>query len=227
MARFRIGFFGNDFFTTAASSFFPKTATIQAAKKGFFVSRKDGELEERLASEADGESMLGTKVYGEVIIESGSFFEQEDTAQENPIPYEGLKIQSVLTEVRQDKNIITTELQGRDGSVKEYISRKDFNITMTGIIQGENTGDLINDVVGSNIQDIGNFYPFVDVTRLANILAVPDSIVITSDFLQIYGISDVVVVSFSTPQVRGVHDGQVFQINMLSDTAIELNELEI
>jgi len=226
-----LGGFGSGFRTNVQHNFNIKGIGIQAAKTLFFRFQKDKELEKELRDAADGEGVLGTLVYDELVIKGGNFFEQDDIQQENPIPYEGLKIHAVLIEVNQSKNIVTTSLQGRNGTVKEYVSDGDFAITLTGFITGENFGpDMETRAEEAVIRDLGNFYPEVDVQRMITILKVPDSITLISNFLSQFDISDSVVMNYSIPQREATRDMQPFQINLLSDTPInllDLNELEI
>ncbi len=162
-------------------------------------------------------SMLGTPVFTQVEIKAGRYFAIDDIERTTPIEYEGIILQTVLLEVSQPKNIITTSIQGRNGSVKEYISDGDFLITLTGGVIGETENGVI--------KDINQFYPEVDVRRLANIVKVPDSIEIVSEFLEFFDIRDVVVTNHNFNQLEGTRDFQPFQISMLSDSPIELNEL--
>lgn len=182
-------------------------------------------IEEAQLAASDGMSYLGTLVYGPLIFNSGRYFEQDDVLQEDPIQYEGLKMHTVLTQVSMVKNVIVTPINGRNSTVKEYISDGDYNISIFGSLVGENVGDLFDDVENAEIQDIGNFAPEVDMARLKTILTVPDAITLTSDFLSIFNISTCVVVDFNIPQKEGTRDMQPFQINLLSDTPIDLNEV--
>ena len=209
--------------TTVKSSYFAAGVGVGVAKAIAFKVLKDRELEFDLQGKHSGTSYLGTRVYDELVIQGGRYFEQEDTEQANPIPYDGLKIHSVIIEVNQSKNVVTTSLAGRDGTVKEYIGLGDYAITLTGVLNGENEGNMETEAFNSTIKDIGNFYPFVDAARLKTILEVPGSIEINSDFLSIWGISRVVVMGFNVPQIAGNHDTQFFTINVLSDNQINLN----
>jgi len=171
-----------------------------------------------LDEQSEAISYLGTPVFDQIIIAGGNFFELQDVNKENPIPFDGLILQTVLLEVVQTKNIVTTSLQGRNGTVKEFVSDGDFVITMTGIV----TGEL--DTQG-NIQNIGNVYPETDVNKLIEICKVPDALTVTSTFLQLFGINEVVITTYSLNQLEATRDMQPFQVSMLSDVPIELNEL--
>jgi len=163
-------------------------------------------------------SYFGTQVFDEVIIQGGNFTDVTDPKKPK-ISYETLTLQAVLLEVTQSKNIVTTALQGRNGTVKEFISDGDFAITMTGLVVGEMDEN-------NKIQNIGNFYPEADVKKLIAIVEVSDALTITSNFLQLFGINKVVITDSTINQLQGTRSIQPFQILMLSDVPIQLNELE-
>lgn len=170
--------------------------------------------------QSDIRSYLGTPVFDQVIIAEGQYFEIQDVSKENPIPFESLTLQTVLLEVSQTKNIVTTALQGRNGTIKEYVADGDFAITMTGGVIGEMD-------TNGNVQDIGNFYPEVDTKRLVEICKVPNQLTITSNFLQLFGINEVVITSYNINQQQGTRNLQPFVLNLLSDNPIDLDELAI
>ena len=169
--------------------------------------------------QSDITSYLGTPVFDQVIIAGGQYFEIDDINKENPIPYDELVLQTVLLEVTQTKNIVTTALQGRNGTVKEFVSDGDFVINMIGGIIGE------TDENGS-IQNIGNFYPEVDVKKLIEITKVPSALTITSAFLQSFGINEAVITNYTINQPEGQRNVQPFTMALLSDVPADLNELE-
>jgi hypothetical protein len=113
------------------------------------------------------------------------------------------------------KNIVTTQIQGRNGTIKEYVSDGDFEIDVRGVIVGDGQ----------------NEYPSLDVEELVRLLTVPDTLTVTSDFLSrfssisplgIEGIDNVVITDFSLPQREGFRNAQLFQFKMLSNEPIEL-----
>ena len=205
-----------------------KGVGIQALKARLF--RTDGfiksksELEEDF--KGDKKSYLGTPIFDPLTIKGGRFFELDDIKSSNEIDYDGLLIPAVIIEITQSKNIITTAMQGRNGTIKEFISDGDFAITITGIIIGQNEGTA--GTKDARVKDIGNVYPEDDVKKLITILKVPDVLTLTSTFLNdIFGINQLVITNYSIPQREGSIDMQPFQISMLTDTAIDLEELTI
>jgi hypothetical protein len=195
----------------AAFPAFVRTAALTAAQAVVFTRSKVRK------EKTDIESYLGTPVFAQVQIQGGSFFELEDTTGENPIEFEGIVMQTVLVDVSMSKNIVKTSIQGRDGTVKEYISKGDYIINMTGNIVGQTKGNTI--------EGIGQVFPKIDTEKLIKICEVPEAITITSEFLQLFGINEVVIEDYKFAEKEGFRNMQPFQISMSSDTPINLEEL--
>jgi len=166
---------------------------------------------------AERQSYLGTPVHTQIQIQGGQFFELEDIEGNNPIEYEGIVMQTALVDVSMSKNIVKTAIQGRDGTVKEYVSLGDYLITIQG--------NIIGITEGNTVEDIGNVYPAIDTERLIQICQIPDAIEVTSEFLQLFGISQMVISDFKFAELQGFRNMQPFQITALSDTPINLEEL--
>jgi len=165
----------------------------------------------------DVTSMLGTPVYDQVQIQEGQFFELEDVNGQNPIEYEGIVMQNILVDVSMTKNIIKTPIQGLNGTIKEFVSMGDYVVNMTGNIIGVTNGNTVN--------SIGQVFPRVDTERLIEICKAPQSLTITSGFLQLFGINEIVITGFKFAQKEGSRDTQPFQITALSDQPINLDEV--
>lgn len=114
-------------------------------------------------------------------------------------------LETVLITVSKPKRVITTEIQGRDGTVKEYIGAADAQITINGIITGNN-----------------GVYPRDEVNRLVKWLDAPVSKNITAWWLGNLGIDRIVVQGYSIPQVQGGYSYQIFSIDAISDLPVEL-----
>lgn len=112
---------------------------------------------------------------------------------------------TVLCTVSQAKKIIKTEIQGRDGTVKEYIGLDDYQVNINGIITAAN-----------------GVHPADTVTELKKMLDAPVPIPIISSFLNRLGIYNVVIENYTLPQVAGGYSKQDFSINAISDAPLEL-----
>ncbi|MDB0602641.1 DUF6046 domain-containing protein [Tenacibaculum maritimum] len=121
----------------------------------------------------------------------------------------------VLT-VSQEKNIITTPLQGRDGTVKEFISKGDYNISADLAVSNYNKSESEDSSDESSFQ-----YPRELLEKLVKLLNVDDTIIVDSDFLTVFGVKSVVVQSYNLQQETH-SNRQSLQIQMLSDEPYEI-----
>jgi len=179
-------------------------AVVGAAKSALY------NVPEKASEDPGKTSYLGTPVYSNFIVEPGTYTDLDG----NDIEFNGIEVEAVLLVVSQSKNIVSTPIQGRNGTVKEYISDGDYQISVEGI--------LINQATPG-----GNVYPTDEVADLVAILGVPDAITINSEFLDLFDINSAVVTDYSIGQVQGTRNQQPFKISLLSDTPIELEEVQI
>lgn len=122
---------------------------------------------------------------------------------EFPLP-NGLKLKmaDILITVNQQRNIIKTTIQGRSGTVKEYIADGDFTINIKGALVIPQSND----------------YPEALVRDLMSVLNLKEVIEPTCDYLRLFDIYGIVITGYSFPQQRGFQNVQLFEINALSDT---------
>lgn len=146
-------------------------------------------------------SKLNTIVYSNVIFNAGVILD-ENGAQVDK--WDDFRIDDVLLNVSQSKKIITTEIQGRDGTVKEYIGLDDFQVQITGRLNGTY-----------------NVNPKELTRQLKIILSAGQPLEITSWYLQNLDITDIVVKDFNFGQTEGEYSTQYFTINAMSDKRFE------
>lgn len=148
------------------------------------------------------DSVLGTPVFADVTLMGGSY---TDIITNKVVTYPELRYDAVLLTVDFAARIIKTEIQGRNGTVKEYIGEDDAKISIQGIICGTN-----------------GHYPAFEVGQLNDWRRAPVAKSVVSTFLQNIGINSLVVEDFSIPQVAGGYSYQTFTINCISDLPVEL-----
>lgn len=147
-------------------------------------------------------SKLGTVVYSNLIFNAGKVIEGIVVIPGSE--WQDFRCDDILFSISQSKKIITTEIQGRDGTVKEYIGLDDYQIQMTGRING-----------GYNV------YEKELVATLKKILSVGQPLAVSSWYLQNLGITDIVIKDFNFGQNEGEYSTQYFTINAISDTIVE------
>lgn len=145
--------------------------------------------------------MLGTPIYSNIIFNKGKILDNNGIEIDF---WEDFYIEDCLIIVSQTKKIIVTEIQGRDGTVKEYIGLDDFQITINGRLNGD---------YGVN--------PKEDTKTLHKILSSGAPLAVTNWFLQNLDVNDIVVQSFEIPQIEGKYSTQFFTITAMSDRVVE------
>jgi hypothetical protein len=146
-------------------------------------------------------SALGTPVFCNFEIQAGTWTEEDGTVHEWPF----LRYDTVLIDVTQTKLIKKTEIQGRPGTVKEFIADGDYMVNIKLLI------------VGSN-----GVMPLQEVEDLKKALDAPVALAVNSRYLQNLGVDNIVVENYSMPQVEGGYSYQAVEIRASSDEPIEL-----
>jgi len=156
-------------------------------------------LEDFKQSAPIGVSPLGTPIFDDVFFPAGSY---------GGIEYESLRVQSAVISVSQSKNIIKTKVAGRDGTIKEYVSLDDFNIS-----------------INAKITELANIFPADQLTAWKELAKVSKNIDIISKLLNDYfDIFKVVVESFTVNPVQGSLNEVNLLIELVSDEDINLND---
>lgn len=145
-------------------------------------------------------STLGTSVLIDLTFHAGSYTDGLSTYS-----WSDFVLETILCSVNQTKNIVKTPIQGRNGTVKEYIGMGDYSVTINGIMCGSN-----------------GVYPKADVQALKVILTAPVPITVTSWFLQMFDINSLVFDSFDINQDEGGYSRQPFSIQASSDEEVDL-----
>ena len=108
--------------------------------------------------------------------------------------------------VTLEKNIVQTALQGRNGTIKEYISDGDYQVEIAAAITSEKDD-----------------YPKEELKKLMGMLQTNESIDVAAnnDFLNLFGISNLIVKSYGFNQETH-SNRQTFTVCCLSDLPYEI-----
>lgn len=115
-------------------------------------------------------------------------------------------IGTVLCEVNQARNIIKTAISGRDGTVKEYIGKGDYEISIQGVL----------------VSLYQNVPPKDALTNLLGFCDAPIEFNVTSGYLAYFGIYTMVVSDYSFKQIEGSRNMIGFRLQCLSDYPYEI-----
>ncbi|TXI14226.1 MAG: hypothetical protein E6Q66_07405 [Pedobacter sp.] len=116
-----------------------------------------------------------------------------------------LELKECVCIVTMEKNIVQTALQGRNGTIKEYINDGDYQVEIAAALTAEY-----------------DQYPKEEIQKLISFLKVNDSLLVDENsFLGLFGITNLIVKSYGFNQETH-SNRQTFTICCLSDTAYEI-----
>jgi hypothetical protein len=150
-------------------------------------------------------SPLNTPVFTNIIFKGATY---KDPVTLKQYSFNDIEFQTVLLTVSLAKKLVKTEIQGRNGTVKEYIGMDDYQITVNAIINGANYT-----------------YPWVQVTALKQMLDAPVPVTVQCKYLNSLGINTVVVENYQIGQEEGRYSQQKITVHCISDTPILLQRL--
>jgi Domain of unknown function (DUF6046) len=153
-------------------------------------------------AEAAPMSILGTPIFADVILSHSIKVEGKDVVDEE------VHLLWCLCEVTQTKNIVKTVVQGRDGTVKEYISDGDYIVSLKGAFSST----------------FMQSYPKDITKRLISICKKKAPLKVTSEFLLMFDIAELVIDEFTFDQVEGKQNVQKFDLKCCSDTPLILKQ---
>lgn len=147
-------------------------------------------------------SYLGTPVFADLTLKGGQYV---DNITGEQVTFEDIRFEAVLISVDFSARIVKTEIQGRNGTIKEYIGEDDAKVGIQGVICGWN-----------------GHYPALEVSKLNEWRKAPIAKAAVSSYLQNLGIQSLVVEDCSIPQIAGGYSYQTFSMNCISDIPVEL-----
>ncbi len=115
-----------------------------------------------------------------------------------------LLLEDAIVEINRSKNIVITEVQGRDTSFKEFINNGDYVLKISGTLATD-----------------GIEYPMKRVKELQKYLEHKGSIKVVHELLNELGIYEIVITDYGFPKVPFVN-WQPYSINAISEEPFEL-----
>lgn len=209
---------------TPSQGFNPKGQVILQSKNASnrFIKPKFFKVDEDKMAIEQGElpdkttSWLGTPVYDMVVFDSITYEDPDAKISESAALQGGkgtpkrtlakLELETCLIELNKTKNIVTTAVQGRNGTVKEYISDGDFQISITGVLTSK----------------YNNVPPRELISLLHDFCRANKAIPISSNFLNYFEIYQAVITDLTINQIEGARNTVSVSINLLSDTPFEI-----
>lgn len=156
------------------------------------------------ASTPIGISQLGTPVFDDITFPSGNY---QDLDGET-ITYDSFTIQSARITVNRSKNIVETEIAGREGAVKELVSIGDYSIN-----------------IDAKISELADVFPADQMKAFKGLEDVPESIEVVSKLLNdTYNVFDVVIKEFTQRTIQGSLNEVDLIIELNSDESFDVKD---
>ena len=135
-------------------------------------------------------------------------------AARNPATAEtanGLTLLDPLVTVGAPMNVVKTAIQGRRGTVKEYIGQGDYAVTIRAIL-------------ATGLRAANRFaYPLPEVQKLRALCELGVALPVSGFLLDTYGIKNLVVENVRYESLPGFVNLQAYEIECVSDEPIELS----
>ena len=124
-----------------------------------------------------------------------------------------LEMNDALVSVSRKKNIVTTQLVGMDGTVKEYVNADDYTVKIAVGVQAVKDGVFVDE------------YPTEGIKELRAFFDLNEPIMVNSTFLEIFDIDRLVITDFSVEQATE-SNYQPITLSALSDTEYNVYSTE-
>lgn len=151
---------------------------------------------------SDSKSKFGLPVFDDVLFEQVKYNDNNGAS----ITVSPFSMGTALCEVSQSRNIVSTSVAGRNGTVKEYISDGDFMINIKGVL----------------VSLYQNVPPKDSMNQLLAFCKAPVSFNVTSNFMAYFGIYTIVIKDYHFSQMEGKRNVIGFELSCLSDTPFEI-----
>lgn len=142
-----------------------------------------------------------------ILFKGGSY---STNVQGHVISFPDVSITSALISISQAKQIVKTQIQGRDGTVKEYIGLDDYMVTVSGVLTSS-----------------PGVAPTDAVLNLKKMLNAPIAIDVVCTFLNQLDIHQLVVDHYELPQNEGGISYQTFTMNFISEIPTQLRIISV
>ena len=128
----------------------------------------------------------------------------------NSMAFYGLTLLDPLVTVNRPATVIKTAIQGRNGTVKEYIGQGDLSVVIRGI-------------VATSISAADRFaYPLPDVRALQQLVGLGAAIPVSGFLQDVFDIHNLVIENVRYEALPGFVNLQAYEIEAVSDDPIEL-----
>lgn len=178
----------------------PKFYTIDAEK-----ARKESAAYEQSDryGYAKKSGLFNVPIWDTVRIIAPAYIDNEG----NTVSRNALDLDIALFEISNDRNIVTTQIAGRNGTIKEYMSDGDYTIN----------------IKGSLFSELESTPPVSLLEGFEAVTTCPETLTIESNVLEYFRVFEIVILKPTIKQRQGTRNVFDFELNCLSDRPIELD----
>lgn len=126
---------------------------------------------------------------------------------------ERLIMNDAIVAISRSKNIVTTQMVGMNGTIKEYINDGDYNLNIVVGVAAVKDGVIVDE------------YPSEGLRNLRTFLDDNEALNVHSEFLDVFDISSIVISSFSVSQDTA-SNYQSVSISAISDEEYDIFSTE-
>ena len=162
-----------------------------------------------------GYSDFGFPIFSNLTLLGDSY---QDNSGQTIGTFDTVILDAVLMDISNDNNIVSTDVQGRNGTVIEYISSKSWYISVRGRLLAKCPG--VYPLDSSN--DDKNKPKGDNLNNMIAMLNCNKAIRVQSWFLNAAGIHNIVIRHKNFPQEEGSQEYQKFEFEAISDKPVIL-----
>ena len=150
----------------------------------------------------DKKSLFGTPIYDIVTFQAFTYTDENGKEVNNS----AFDLELAIVEINKPRNIVKTQIMGRNGTVKEYMSDDDYQISITG--------SFLNKYAYRSPEDLMRY--FDQITKA------PIELKVVSNFLSYFEIFTIVIENSRIKQREGARNIVDYELQCVSDTPFEI-----
>jgi hypothetical protein len=156
---------------------------------------------------SDQKDFIGKAIFSNLIIKARNYIDIDGNeitmdVSDTAITPDDLVMNVVLFDVSQQKNIVRTPIQGKNGEVPEYIADGDYAINIKGVFLAQN-----------------GKYPMAQMLRYMKLMKASVELKVVSWYLnEVWGINEIYITYFTNPNDVGSQSSEQFEIQAYSST---------
>lgn len=151
-------------------------------------------------------ALIGHPVFMTLVLEETKYdVLVNGVKKEGGIKVNRMVLPLVILEASRTKAIVTTSIEGRNGTIKEFSNLGDYDISIKGVLIGDD-----------------GQYPERQVKALSDFESCPVAIGVTNEFFRYINVSKLVIKKINWKGKEGYQNLQAFELDCISDEQVAL-----